>query len=192
MHKKILIINAHPKKDSFNFALANNYRLGAESSGAEVQVLNIVDIEFNRFKIAFDNEQTDEAIKKVQQLIHWADHTVWVFPLWWYNMPALMKALIEQTFLSGFGFRYYKSGTTAKMEKLLHGKTAHIISTMDAPPWYYIYWLGDPVGKTLKASFSYCGMKLKKRTYLGIVKSSSDNQREKWLQKVKKLGKQLK
>ncbi len=192
MHKKILIINAHPRKDSFNFALAENYRFGAEASGAELRILNIVDLDFNCFKIEFNNEQTEDSIKNAQEMILWADHTVWVFPLWWYNMPALMKAFIEQTFLSGFAFKYLKSGKVVKWEKFLKGKTAHIISTMDAPPWYYIYWLGDPVGKSLRASFDYCGIKLKKRSYFGSVKTSTQNQREEWLKSVKKLGKQLK
>ncbi len=191
MHKKILIINTHPRKDSFNFAISNNYKQGAESSGAEVNVLNIADLDFNRFKIEFDNEQTEESIKNAQEMILWADHTVWVFPLWWYNMPALMKAFIEQTFLSGFAFKYLKSKKVVKWEKLLQRKTAHIIATMDAPPWYYIYWLGDPAGKTFRAIFDYCGIKLKKRTYFGSVKTSTENQRKEWLDTVKKLGNKL-
>ena len=188
MHRKILIINGHPRKDSFNFALANNYKSGAENSGAKVKVLNLIDLNFDRNKITFDNNQTDEDIKIAQELILWADHTVWVFPIWWYTMPALMKSFFEQIFLSGFAFKYLKSDKVVKWEKNLKGKTAHIIATLDAPPWYYIYWLGDPVGKTLRASFDYCGIKLIKRTYFGSVKTSTENLRNNWLNKIKKIG----
>ena len=192
MHKKILIINGHPRKDSFNFVLANAYKRGAEKSKAEVKVLNIVDLEFDKFNTVFDNKQCPEDIKKAQNLIAWADHTVWVYPTWWYNMPALMKAFIEQSFLSGFGFEYLKSKKNVRWNKFLKGKTAHIISTMDAPPWYYIYFLGDPATKNFRAIFDFCGIKLKKRTFLGAVKTSNLELREKWIKQVEKLGEKLK
>jgi NAD(P)H dehydrogenase (quinone) len=35
--KKILIINGHPDKESFNFALAEAYKKGAIASGAEMR-----------------------------------------------------------------------------------------------------------------------------------------------------------
>ena len=45
--KKVLIINGHPDKESFNFALSEAYKKGAEESGAEIQVINIRELNFN-------------------------------------------------------------------------------------------------------------------------------------------------
>ena len=45
--KKILIINGHPDKESFNFVLSNAYKIGAEQSNATVKVLNIRELNFN-------------------------------------------------------------------------------------------------------------------------------------------------
>ena len=45
--KKILIINGHPDKESFNFALAAAYKKGAIASGAEVKEINVYDLNFN-------------------------------------------------------------------------------------------------------------------------------------------------
>jgi len=192
MTKKILIINGHPRKDSLNFALADAYKKGAETSGAEVKVLNVIDLNFNKFNTAFENDNTEEDIKKAQELILWADHTVWVYPTWWYTMPALMKAFMEQTLLSGFAFKYLKSDKVVKWDKYLGGKTARIISTMDAPPWYYKLFLGDPGFKTIKAALGFCGIKPIKRTYFGSIKVFGNAQIKKWIAEAENLGKNLK
>jgi len=192
MAKQILIINGHPRKDSLNFALAEAYKKGAEASGADVKVLNIVDLNFNKFNTAFENTETEEDIKKVQELVLWADHMVWVYPIWWYTLPALVKAFMEQTFLSGFAFKYLKSDKVIKWDKYLEGKSARIISTMDAPPWYYKLFAGDPGFKTMKAALGFCGIKPIKRTYFGSVKVSGDEQIKKWVVEAEQLGKNLK
>lgn len=45
--KKILILNGHPDKDSFNFGIAKAYKQGAEKSGAEIKEIVILDLQFN-------------------------------------------------------------------------------------------------------------------------------------------------
>jgi NAD(P)H dehydrogenase (quinone) len=41
-----------------------------------------------------------EAIEKIKK----SDHIVWIFPMWWYGYPALMKGFIDRTFLPGITF----------------------------------------------------------------------------------------
>jgi len=45
--KRIVIINGHPNKESFNFGIAEAYQRGALESGSEVQEIVIADLEFN-------------------------------------------------------------------------------------------------------------------------------------------------
>ena len=45
--KKILIINGHPDKESFYFALAESYKKGADSSGADCKLVHLIDLDFN-------------------------------------------------------------------------------------------------------------------------------------------------
>ena len=47
MSKKILIINGHPNKDSFNFGLVDAYKKGAIQSGATIDEITIGDLEFD-------------------------------------------------------------------------------------------------------------------------------------------------
>ena len=45
--RKILIINGHPDKESFNYGLSDAYKKGAISSGAEIKEINIRELNFN-------------------------------------------------------------------------------------------------------------------------------------------------
>ena len=193
MKNKILIINGHPLKASFNGAIVKAYEKGAKTNNVEVRHLDIADLKFKAFIEGYDKgAKTEAAILKAQELISWADHLVWVYPTWWGTMPALVKSFIEQTFMPGFAFKYKKSTQTVKWDKYLSGKSAHLISTMDAPTWYTKYLIGDPGFKTIKYIMNFCGIRPVKRTYFGSVKVSNEKRRKQWLAKAEKLGTKLK
>ncbi len=135
--KKILIINGHPDKDSFNFGIANAYKKGAEQSDSEIKEIIIRDLQFNPNLQYGYHERTDlepdllEAWKKIK----WADHLVWVHPVWWGGLQAITKGFIDRVFFPDFAFKYRDNSVW--WDKLLKGKTAHIITTLDQPRWYY-------------------------------------------------------
>ncbi|NQZ76685.1 MAG: NAD(P)H-dependent oxidoreductase, partial [Ekhidna sp.] len=116
-----------------------------------------------------------------------ADHMVWILPMWWYGMPALMKGFIDRIFLPGFFFKYQKGNPFPK--KLLKGKTARLIITADTVRWYDRWFMRSPlINQFKKGTLEFCGIKPVKVTYIAPIKDSSDAFRTKWLSKVKKLG----
>ncbi|SUJ28842.1 Putative NADPH-quinone reductase (modulator of drug activity B) [Sphingobacterium spiritivorum] len=190
---KILIINAHPNGNSFNAALAEAYKQGALVSGAHVEEIIISELQFNPnlqygYRQRMDLEpDLQEAWQKILQ----ADHIVWIHPVWWGGLPAISKGFIDRLFLPGMAFQYRPDSVF--WDKLLKGRSAHIITTLDQPGWYYHLFFGRPSVNQLKRSvLQFCGISPVKVTYVGIVKTSSDALRYKWLQKVKKLGQQRK
>jgi len=135
--KKILIINGHPDKESFNFAIADSYIMGATFSGAEVREINIRDLKFNP-NLEFGYRKRTELepdLLNAQESIKWADHLVWIYPVWWGSVPAIMKGFIDRVFLPGFAFS--KKENSPWWDKHLTGKTARLICTLDQPSWYY-------------------------------------------------------
>lgn len=191
--KKTVIINGHPNKDSFNFGIAEAYRSGAIEAGAEVKEIVITDLNFNS-NLQFGYQKRMELepdLLKAWEIIQWADHLVWIHPVWWGGFPALMKGFIDRLFLPGMAYKYRENSVW--WDKLLKGKTAHIITTLDQPGWYYRLFFGRPSVNQLKKSvLEYCGVKPVKLTYIGIIRNSKDEQRSQWLKKVKELGKKQK
>ncbi|QSW88279.1 MULTISPECIES: NAD(P)H-dependent oxidoreductase [Flavobacterium] len=191
--KKILIINGHPNAESFNFGIAESYKNGALASGAQVETITIADLHFNpnlkfgyqkRTELEPDLLESWEKIKK-------ADHLVWIHPVWWGGLPAITKGFIDRLFLPGMAFQYRENSVW--WDKLLKGKTAHIITTLDQPGWYYRFAFGRPsVNQLKKSTLEFCGIKPVKVNYIGIIKNSTEEQRKKWLEKVYNFGLQNK
>jgi len=187
--KKILVINGHPNRESFNFGIAAAYKKGAEEAGAEVRSINIADLNFNpNLQFGYQKRTALEPdLLQAWEDIQWADHLVWVHPVWWGGLPAIMKGFIDRLFLPGFAFQYRENSLF--WDKLLKGKSARIITTLDQPGWYYALIYGRPSVNQLKRStLLFCGISPVKVTYLGIIKTSDATNRDKWLQKIKQLG----
>jgi len=187
--KKILIINGHPNAESFNFGIAEAYKNGALASGAEIETITIADLNFNpNLKFGYQ-KRTDlepdliESWEKIKR----ADHLVWIHPVWWGGLPAITKGFIDRLFLPGMAFQYRENSVW--WDKLLKGKTAHIITTLDQPSWYYRLLYARPsVNQLKKSTLEFCGIKPVKVSYIAIVKVSDENQRKKWLEKVYNFG----
>jgi len=190
--KKILIINGHPDKESFCFALAEHYKKGAVSSGATCKLINLIDLSFNPILIYGYRKISvlEPDLIKVQQEILAANHLVFVYPTWWGTYPALLKGFFDRVFLPGFAFKYHKSDLF--WDKLLKGKTARIITTMDSPAWYYFLIYRSPGHNSMKrAILGFCGIKPVKITSFSPIKSSDGKKRKVWLEKAEALGRKL-
>ncbi len=190
--KRILVIKGHPKENSFCNALADRYIKGARAARNKVEVVNVKDLSLEKF-IKFEHKKNPDLpldLIKVKKLITWADHLVFVYPIWWATPPAMMKLFIEIIFTSGFAFRYKDpvAGMIPSWDKLLVGKSARLISTMDSSSIYYKWVLRDPSFKMMKANLNFCGIGSVKRNYFGSVKLSSDERKGKWLEKVYRVG----
>lgn len=193
MVKKIVLINGHPNPQSFNFGLAEAYKKGAIESKAEVKEITLAHLQFNP-NLQFGYQKPTELepdLLEAWEKIKWADHLVWIHPVWWGGLPALTKGFIDRLFLPGYAFKYREK--SAFLDKLLKGKTAHIITTLDQPGWYYYLVYGRPsVNQLKKATLEFCGVKPVKVSYFGIVRNSSDKTRQIWLSKAESLGRRRK
>lgn len=187
--KKILIINGHPNRESFDSALAEAYKKGAIGSGADVKEIIIRELDFNaNLNFGYQKKmELEPGLLSAQEKISWADHLVWVHPVWWGGLPALTKGFIDRVFLPGFAFQY--RANSVWWDRLLKGKTAHIITTLDQPSWYYWLVFGRPSVNQLKRSvLEFCGIKPVKVTYIGPVRNSNAAFRKKWLRQVEVMG----
>ncbi|MEM6379023.1 MAG: NAD(P)H-dependent oxidoreductase [Bacteroidota bacterium] len=187
--KKILIINGHPDKKSFNFGLTEAYMKGAQASSAEIDAIQISNLDFNpnlQFGYRKRTELEPDLLNAIEK-IKAADHLVWVFPMWWYGYPALMKGFVDRVFLPGITFDYVPGKAFPK--QLLKGKTGRIIITADTPQWYTNLYLKNPaINQFKKGTLQFCGIKPVRVSYISPIKDSSEAFRAKWISKIEQLG----
>lgn len=184
MKKKVLIILGHPRNDSFCSGLADAYEKGANDAGHEIRKVRVNDLDINLLRDPHAQEDNPEDdVIRVQKDVSWADHMFIVYPTWWAAMPAISKSFFERVFTSGFAFKYKKDSPW--WDKLLVGKSARVLATMDAPPFIYKLMFGQPGNKMIKKGIlEFCGVKPVKIVNFGPIRSSSDEQRKKWLKEV--------
>jgi len=187
--KKILIINGHPNSQSFNFAIAEAYKKGVLQSDAELKEIIIRDLQFNP-NLSFGYQKISNLepdLIEAQEKIKWANHLVWIHPVWWGGLPAITKGFIDRVFLPDFGFKFRENSVW--WDKLLKGKTAHIITTLDTPPFFYWLAFGRPsVNQLKKSTLEFCGIKPVKVTYIGPIRNTNEADRAKMLEKATQLG----
>lgn len=188
--KKILVIQGHPHQESFNTAIASMYVDTLVSSGKyEVKQLILRDLDFSlNLQYGYSKRiDLEPDLLRAQNMIQWADHLVWIHPLWWGGMPALMKGFIDRVFLPGFGFKYRENSVW--WDKLLKGKSARIFITMDQPYWYYWLVNGRPsIHQLKKMTLQFCGINPVKVTTFGPIKGASEKQLTNYLNKVKAIA----
>ena len=119
--------------------------------------------------------------------ITWAHHLVWVYPIWWGAMPALLKGFIDRVLLPGYAFKYRKGSSL--WDKLLAGRSAELLVTMDSPPWYF-RWVTRMPGhhQMKKAILEFCGIRPVRVHSFGPVRSASAEQLALWVEKARQLG----
>ncbi|ASB50048.1 NAD(P)H-dependent oxidoreductase [Alkalitalea saponilacus] len=187
--KKILIINGHPDKESFCADLATTYKNGAQSTKSDCKLVNLIDLNFN-LNLQYGYRKRTELepdLLQIQQDILDSDHLVFVYPTWWGTYPALLKGFIDRVFLPDFSFKYRNNSLL--WDKLLKGKSARLIVTMDTPKWFYALIYKNPGHNSMKKGIlEFCGVKPVKISALGPIKTSNEKKRQDWLNKVEKLG----
>ena len=189
MNKNIAIIMGHPDSGSFCSALAASYEKGAAGQGASVRTIDLSRITFDpNLKHGYHKRtELENDLVAAQETIRWADHLVFVYPTWWGTMPALLKGFIDRVFLPGFAFKYRKDSVF--WDKLLAGKSARLIVTMDTPLWYNRFVYGKPGHRAMKiATLQFCGIKPVKITEIGSLRTTTEQTRHRWLAKIEKMG----
>lgn len=187
--KRILMILGTPKSDSFCHAIAEAYTSGARGKGHVVRQLRLADLQFDPIlREGYGQSQALEPdLLEAQRHIHWAEHLVFVYPVWWGGVPALLKGFFDRIFLPGFAFKY--RNRSQLWDKLLVGRTADLLVTLDTPPWYFRWIYGAPAHRQMvRTTLGFCGIKTRRLAEFAPVRPSSEEQRQRWLRRAESLG----
>ncbi|MFC3757702.1 NAD(P)H-dependent oxidoreductase [Chryseobacterium tructae] len=187
--KKIVVINGHPDQESFNAAIADSYINSAIASGAEVRYIALGKLNFNP-NLQFGYRQRMELepdLVKALENIQWSDHQVWIHPVWWLGMPAIMKGFFDRAFLPGITFKSNKKGSS---EGLLNAKSARIITTAGdvSLKVYEEEYQSSGLIQLKKGILEYCGISSIENNFIGPLYELSEKDRREWLDIIKELA----
>ncbi|MCY7797863.1 MULTISPECIES: NAD(P)H-dependent oxidoreductase [Bacillus] len=180
------VIYAHPNPNSFNGAILNQVIKALEDGKHSYDVIDLYKDRFDPI-LLFDEKKRRSDMKhdpetaEYRRIVKNADHLIFIYPLWWGGMPAIMKGFIDRVFAAGEAYTYQ-----GKLPKgLLKARTASVYYTADAPSWYLRFWRRDADWVTVKdVMLKFCGVRRVRRLLFAGVKDSSEEKRTQWLDRV--------
>jgi len=189
IESKVLVIRAHPDAGHGHFgdALAERYADAAGASGLETRVITLNQLDFPLIDSAstWRAPEAPADIERAQNDIRWCTHMTFFYPLWLGDMPALLKGFLEQVMRPDFAF----SEPEGKMPvKMLTGRSARLVVTMGMPAFVYrAFYRAHSVKNLRRNILLFSGVKPVRTSLVGMVEGS-DRHRQKWLDKMARLG----
>lgn len=187
---RLLVINGHPDAKSLSFDLSDAYQRAA-AEHVEVEHLDLRELDFDPilhrgYAVVQDLEPD---LVHATEAIRAADHVTWFFPCWWNAAPALVKGFIDRVFLPGFAFRFEEG--KAFQTKLLAGRSARLVTSMDSP-WFWHKLLNRSAVQVQfeKSTLGFCGFSPVKSDGFYSARKMTAEDREKAMAKMRKRGAQ--
>lgn len=185
---KVVVINTHPNPDSFTYALRETVVSSLQDRGDDIQVRDLYTLQFNPLLTTEEfaeskSGQVKEDVRTEQEHIQWADCLIFIYPLWWGSMPALLKGYIDRVF--SYGFAYSMDGDG--LQKLLTGKKVLLFTTMgNSDEHYREVNMYEAMIKTIdEAIFGFVGMDVLEHMYFSSVTTVDDETRKRMLTETK-------
>jgi putative NADPH-quinone reductase len=191
MPDRIALIQAHPDAAGghLGHALAQAYADAARAAGREVRLIDVAQLDFPLLRSQKDwmEGQVPAALRPAQDDIRWANHLVLFFPLWLGDMPALLKAFLEQIARPGFAFDYVEGNPLGK--KLLTGRSARVVVTMGMPALVYRWIFRAHSLRSLERNIlGFVGIAPVHETLIGGVEGLGEAGVQRWLEEMRELG----
>ncbi len=182
-----LIVVTHFNPASFTHAIVDVVKAKAERNNETVEIIDLYAENFNPvlgledLGWMYQGGETPEHIKAYQNQIKNAEKLTVVYPIWWAQMPAMLKGFIDRVFTMGFAFIYNEHGATP----LLTGKQAHIITCSGSPNEYYeASGMHTAIKKTIDSGvFEFCGYETS-HSFFGNVMNGTDEERKRYLESI--------
>ncbi|MFC4098438.1 NAD(P)H oxidoreductase [Paenibacillus xanthanilyticus] len=108
---KVLIVVSHPRTNSLTFAVAERFVQGLQAAGHEAEVLDLHRSGFDPVLREADepdwsgtpktySAEVEAEIARMKQ----HDALAYIFPIWWYNLPAMLKGYIDRVWNNGYAY----------------------------------------------------------------------------------------
>ncbi|WP_199616444.1 NAD(P)H oxidoreductase [Paenibacillus alkalitolerans] len=107
----VLIVASHPRTNSFTFAVADRFAQGLQDAGHRPELLDLYSIGFDPALRETDEPSWSSSRKMYSPEVEAEiarmkkhDALAYIFPIWWYTMPAMLKGYIDRVWNDGVAY----------------------------------------------------------------------------------------
>lgn len=184
----VTIIYTHPWDGSFNHAILERTMSVLQEAGEEVQVIDLYKDGFEPamsekdLSLYNEGKSTDVLVEKYNKILDNTSRVILIFPIWWYDMPAMLRGFFDKVMLKGSA--YYGDDTGLHAIRAI--KETILLTTSSTTTDNLINKFGDPInGPIISATFAAIGFYNAKWCNLGMADKISDEERKTYLDSLK-------
>ncbi|WP_298917306.1 NAD(P)H-dependent oxidoreductase [uncultured Roseobacter sp.] len=151
---RALVIYCHPREGSYTSAVRDVVLERLAFSGAEVRLRDLYGADFapvltaGEFETYADAATNRAPVERDVDDVLWCDTLIFVYPTWWYGMPAMLKGWLDRVLLPDVAFKLPNSQSQKIRPGLTHITRLGVFTTCGAS-WWVTHLIGSPGRRTL-------------------------------------------
>lgn len=189
---RVLVVYCHPVPESFCASLRDAAIDVLLARGDEVRLVDLYALNFDPVMGCAERRDYNERAPGDPELashianLNWAEAILFVYPTWWYGLPAMLKGWFDRVWATEVAFRL-PAGRKGIVSLMGHVKRIGVVTTCGAPFWWSVI-IGQPGRKMiLRGMRALCAWRTR-TFYLAHYEmdSSTPQSRAAFLEKVRK------
>ncbi|WP_027701270.1 NAD(P)H-dependent oxidoreductase [Metaclostridioides mangenotii] len=184
------IILAHPWHGSFNKSILDTIIKRLEKNNKYYTLIDLNKDNFNpvltesELALYSRGEHKDPLVEKYQKILKETEELIIIFPIWWFDVPAILKGFLDKVMLKDFAYIETSTGLKGLLTNI---KKTTVITTSNSPKWYLKYFAGNPIkGLLIKTNLKGVGIKNVKWLHCAHTKKEALQKRKDFLQYIDK------
>lgn len=188
---RALVVYCHPRSESFTAAVLSVVVGKLQAAGAEVRLCDLYKNGFQpvltqaELEGYLDCPANQEPVQSDVDAVKWCDTLIFVYPTWWYGLPAILKGWLDRVLLPDVAFEMPKTDGENIRRGLSHIDRLGVFTTCGAS-WWLTQIVGAPGKRTLLRGVRFLCAPRCKTTFAAhyLMDTSTQSSREKHLRKV--------
>lgn len=196
---RVLVVYCHPRPDSFTAAIRDRVVAGLETQGAEVRLHDLYAMGFDPVLSAAHHRDYNDSTRNQLGIeaqcadLRWADTLIFVYPTWWYGLPAMLKGWMDRLLVPELAFLMPKADGENIRPGLANITRLGVFTTCGASRGL-TFFIGAPGRRTLMRGFGFLIAPRARKVFAAhyLMDSSTPESRARHLARIdRKLGRLL-
>ncbi len=188
---RALVVYCHPRTGSFTEAVRDVVLGKLQSAGAETRVTDLYARGFDAVLTAEEHESYEACpencgpVQRDVDDLRWCDTLIFIYPTWWYGLPAILKGWLDRVLLPDVAFLMPDTEHATIRPGLGHITRLGVFTTCGASRWL-TFLVGAPGKKTLMRGVGLLCRKPLKKAFAAhyLMDTSTDESRRAHLDRV--------